>query len=77
MSYCRWGENGSDVYMFPHTMGWVCCCGCKLHGDDSDTTFTDRRDAIEHLLAHRAKGDTVPEYAIERLRQELADEGET
>lgn len=33
MSYVRWGEDGSDVYVYPTDVNGVekyCCCGCKV-----------------------------------------------
>lgn len=38
--------------------------------------FNTRTEALEHLEAHRAAGHKVPEYAFERLRKELEEEGE-
>jgi hypothetical protein len=34
------------------------------------SNFTTNAEMIEHLLAHRAAGHTVPEYAIERLKED-------
>jgi hypothetical protein len=39
--------------------------------------FNTRSEALEHLQAHRDAGHKVPEYAFERLRKELEEEGET
>ena len=33
-----------------------------------ETEFTSNQGMIDHLLAHRAAGHTVPESALERLR---------
>lgn len=30
MSYARFGWDGSDVYVFMHTGGFLDCCGCCL-----------------------------------------------
>lgn len=39
--------------------------------------FNTRSEALEHLQVHRDAGHKVPEYAFERLRKELEEEGET
>jgi len=80
MSYCRWGENGSDVYVFGTGTGYV-CMGCKFtkaKGDPAyDTTFFHTRAGmLAHLYAHRAASDMVPEKALERLRREEAEEND-
>jgi hypothetical protein len=38
-----------------------------------DTMLRTKRQALRHLLLHRSKGDQVPDYAIERLRQETKE----
>lgn len=38
--------------------------------------FNSRTSALEHLQSHRDAGHVVPEYAFERLRQELKDVGD-
>ena len=75
MSYCRMSGD-SDVYVIasimraPETAGhyrtvWICYCG---NGYEADT----RKQMVEHLLNHRAKGDRVPESALTRLQEEIA-----
>lgn len=39
--------------------------------------FNTRSEALAHLQQHRDAGHKVPEYAFERLRKELDEEGET
>lgn len=39
--------------------------------------FTKRSDAIKHLEKHRKAGDNVPQYAIDRLREEIETKGDT
>lgn len=64
MSYCRFGWNGSDVYVYESERG-LTCCGCRLvdGGFDCATTV----EMIAHLAAHRAAGQFVPAHAIESL----------
>lgn len=69
MSYARFGE-ASDVYVYASTSGFS-CCGCSLT-DTSD--FVSRTALLLHLKQHLAHGDRVPDYALTRLRTELADE---
>ena len=73
MSYCRWGSG--DVYMF-ETESNIECCACTMDGKpgkifNSSVTFRDRQLALAHLYKHRKNGDTVPEYAITRLKEEI------
>jgi hypothetical protein len=77
MSYCRFGCDRSNVYVFLEDDG-LTCCGCCLEpkgqgfdkwGDFWSKTYTGM---LEHLEAHKNKGHSVPEYAIERLRAEKA-----
>lgn len=87
MSYVRRGQDGSDVYVYPSEYDdaegrlveqWVC-----LHLDEEGehgpgTLYAKtRREILDHLLEHRRAGDIVPEYALERLRKEMAAEGLT
>jgi len=82
VSYCRWGEDGSSVYVFGVGTGetdaddYLVCMGCVAQveeGDEFRGSFTCKTPAemLSHLLAHRERGDVVPESAIERLREEM------
>jgi hypothetical protein len=73
MSYARWGADGSQVYVFAHAEGWIECHGCLLvrtPDDDPDFRAQSPWAMAVHLAEHRAAGHTVPDYAIERLREE-------
>ena len=63
MSYCRFGWNGSDVYVYEGE-GGIVCCGCRLGGFPS---FGTEEGMIVHLGQHRRAGHFVPQYAIEGL----------
>jgi hypothetical protein len=39
-------------------------------------TTNSRQEMIDHLLKHREAGHLVPDYAIERLREEIELEGD-
>ena len=66
MAYARWNGE-SDVYFFEAFDGTFKCMACA-HG------LMGRRHAIAHLQEHRDKGDRVPQYAFDRLREEMREE---
>jgi phosphotransferase system IIA component len=71
MSYCRFSDG--DVYLYYSVKGMFVCCGCLLHEGknvEMDTLF----ETIKHLNKHVEKGDKVPEYAFERLKEEAIEE---
>lgn len=39
MSFVRWGENGSAVYVFETVDGGITCCGCPLNEIAPDELF--------------------------------------
>ena len=73
MSYCRFAWDGSDVYVFGSGDGVIECCGCSLKGDLGRFASKTAKEMIEHLLEHRKKGDCVPQYAIDRLKEEATE----
>lgn len=72
-------ESASDVYMYEHVNGFIACQECKLGGSQDHepgrtVPFVKLKDiakARDHLLAHRAAGHIVPEYALAYLTEEL------
>ncbi len=74
MSYARWGCDGSDVYVFgtewTHENGDPVPMLVCLHGDDNDFSCATAAEMVKHLLEHRERGQTVPQYTIERLLEE-------
>jgi len=71
MSYCRFGED-SDIYFLATGEGFQCCwCGFDKYGKD---IFKTRLDALNHLVEHIKAGHKVPDYAFERLQQEIMEE---
>ena len=68
MSYIRFGEDGSDVYVFGSARG-IECFGCTLV---SGFAAGSTQAMVDHLQAHRAAGDTVPDYVIPDLRADDA-----
>jgi hypothetical protein len=69
MSIVRFGEEGSDVYVFYSSEG-IECCGCKQVG--RSVSYEDERRMIDHLLVHRERGDYVPPFVFDDLRREEA-----
>jgi hypothetical protein len=65
VSYARWSTD-SDVYVYAAVGGGFICEDCPR---DSLHRCATAREMIEHLLGHRAKGDLVPESALEALRE--------
>ncbi len=85
MSYCRFGAD-SDVYAYP-TVGEgdnegevYICCGCSMlmreKKEPGSSVFNTRKELIDHLLEHMVSGDAVPRYAIERILDEMNENGE-
>jgi hypothetical protein len=76
MSYSRFGCDGSDVYIFPSDRGLECCV-CPLTSTRQSFVCRTIREMEEHVEAHRAAGQFVPESVIPEIRgdkQWLLDE---
>ena len=70
MSYARWGSD-SNVYVFETCDGVFECCNCDLTPDNK--LFETPRAIIAHLNEHRAKGELVPDYTYEQIKEEYPD----
>lgn len=68
MSYCRFGWEGSDVYVYQGQGGFV-CCGCSLSKRKWDYKTIEKM--IAHLAKHRRAGQFVPFYAIQGLWEDI------
>ena len=78
MSYVRFGKD-SDVYVYHHYQGFLECCGCILDPEGegwSFPSFKTRSEMITHLEEHKKAGHDVPEYAIDRLKEEIETIGD-
>jgi hypothetical protein len=75
MSYCRFGWDGSDVYVFFNSENKFECCGCLLKNNNERGYFVCKteKQMINHLLKHRKKGHSVPQEAIDRLSEEISE----
>lgn len=75
MSYCRFGWDGSDVYVFGTTLQtgaeMIECCGCALMQGRFYYAKT-ALEMIQHLAEHKGAGHFVPTDAIMRLWDEIA-----
>lgn len=77
MSYCRFG-NDSDVYVFESGMG-IRVLHASLNEEHDELTpeihddmvFESKTSTLEHLLLIKSRGGLVPQYAIDRLMEEL------
>ncbi len=68
MSYARFGENDSDVYVYSNGSSFV-CCGCLLA--DESQYLRSRAAVVEHLNEHVIAGHVVPQRAFDRLQSEM------
>lgn len=66
MSYVRFGEDSSDVYVYA-SVDCLNCCGCRMFGSYNTTS---RTSMIKHLKDHQKLGDIVPESVFYRLEKE-------
>ena len=71
MSYIRFGERGSDVYVYltdedaPQTT--VHCCACLLDPEDACRWATDVQVMATHLKRHQEAGHAVPDGVIDAI----------
>ena len=72
MSYIRWGEEGSAVYVVGTPWG-LTCMSCYLTPDSAVFPESEPWRMIAHLEAHRIAGHQVPEVAFTRLRHDFPD----
>ena len=64
MSYCRMGEEGSQVYVYyTGDDKWVCSM-CCLNPRSTLTFVSDKPGILLHLRDHEQHGQRVPEWVI-------------
>jgi len=79
MSYCRFLEGVSDVYVFgtiwKGSEAWS-CCGCTLIDEEwgRENVCSTPEEMIAHLKKHISVGDKVPQCAFDRLKSDMIDE---
>lgn len=82
MSYCRFGWEGSDVYIYMSVAGWIECSACLLQPTKKNTILGhtiqinesfqayDTQEMIYHIKQHREVGHHVPHYVEEDLKND-------
>jgi hypothetical protein len=70
LSYCRFGEGKSSVYVIPTHDGRIECIWCSLMGGSRAYGVSDPSEMLAHLQKHRDAGETVPRHALARLQRE-------
>jgi hypothetical protein len=77
MSYCRFGWESSDAYIFGtihNDENVIVCCGCLLvRTDDAEgyAEFDNYGDLLRHINDHRVAGHHIVEHVEERIRHEI------
>lgn len=66
MAFARWTHD-SDVYVYADVSGGFICEDCPR---GSQFRCATPLEMLDHLVAHRTRGDRVPESALEELRHE-------
>lgn len=74
MSYARLAPD-SDVYVYEDVRGGYTCENCPRtrwapDSDNPQFRCTTAGEMVDHLMEHRARGERVPDDAIEVLRAE-------
>lgn len=79
MSYVRWSAE-SDVYIIDAGDHLICHCeradACAMCGRGWPFRTTSRGAMLKHIAEHRLRGEVVPIRADERIREEIAEEGD-
>jgi len=69
MSYVRFGSDGSDVYVYHNSQGFLHCWECDL----KPNKLKRRSSMMLHLMLHLIRGDCVPGYVFADLANEIQD----
>ena len=60
MSYCRFGWEGSDAYIYMDVDGFICCLGCTARSDLGSFKAYSTSEMLRHIEYHRSIGDHIP-----------------
>lgn len=72
MSFVRFGEDGSDVYIYDDIDFGFYCAVCELEGAICGQDY----DAmLRHIELHKQNGDHVPDFVSEALIEERDNGG--
>jgi hypothetical protein len=74
MSFVRWGEQNSDVYVYGGA-DFLRCCVCGVQDDGLDFKTLSYQEMIDHLKEHRRVGHVVPESAFKNLLDCMEEDG--
>ncbi len=82
MSYCRWGQPDSDIYVYYASDYWLVCCGCCLkagpnadRGNLADARFQKYSEMLAHMAEHTNLGHKVSPRALVTLETEKRQNG--
>ncbi len=78
MSYARFSDKGSSVYVYGNAYV-LNCVSCRLLPSDEwfdSFVTTSRTTMIKHLQEHRQMRQKVPFSATRRLRREIIADGD-
>ena len=59
MSYSRFFD--SDIYIYPHVGGYICCAACWLSEDANSEIIKDDEHLFIHIKDHLKAGHNIPE----------------
>lgn len=80
MSYCRAGQDDSDIYIIAtidsrnKSKCWVCYGGNNCYHLTNSEYFYNLLDLLSHLIDHLRNGDKVPIRTTDRVLRELRNE---
>jgi hypothetical protein len=63
------GWDGSDLYMFEATGGWIECSACRFD-EPWIVQLWSVDEALDHVAKHRDAGHTVPDGLEDDIRAE-------
>jgi hypothetical protein len=83
VSYGRHNGTDSEVYVIGSISGFLECLGCRISGEPSSNGLCygffatkSRGDMLEHLWDHRNQGWKVAQHTMQRLMDEMEEDGD-
>lgn len=73
MSLVRFGEDGSDIYIYNDVRFGLYCCACPIHDNPDDPYAgkgfgTDKDKLLLHVNKHIDAGHSVPSWLMHEIR---------
>jgi len=59
VAYSRFWD--SDIYIYPHVEGYVCCAACWLSSEAQSEVIQDDDHLFRHIEDHFKAGHDIPE----------------